>query len=175
MNSKTNYFGINTVYDMTRVAMVTALYVVITAVFSGLSYGPVQFRVAEFLNLLALYNKRYTIAVALGVGISNAIGPLGPIDVVWGSISTFVTMLILYYVARQIKSYTGKLIAGVVIVTLSMVTIAAELPIVLHMSFWGTFWMNWLTVGGGELVVLIGGAVFFYVMNLNLDLHKFLD
>ncbi|WP_282802496.1 QueT transporter family protein [Secundilactobacillus kimchicus] len=175
MNSKTNYFGIATVYDMTRVAIVTALYVVITMVFASLSYGPVQFRVAELLNLLALYNKRYVVAVALGVGISNALGPLGPIDVIWGALSTFVTMLILYYVAQHIRTYANKLVAGVVIVTLSMVTIAAELPIVLHMSFWGTFWMNWLTVGAGELVVLVAGAMFFWILNQQVNLHRILD
>lgn len=175
VNYKTNYYGISTVYDISRVSIVTALYVVITIVFMGLSYGPIQFRVAEMLNLLALYNKRYVVAVSLGVGISNAIGPLGPIDIIWGSFSTFSTMIVLYYVSKHIRNYVGKLIVGVVIVTISTITIAFELPFILHMSFWGTFWVNWLTIGFGELIVLITGAIFFWIINKQVNLNKILD
>lgn len=44
MNSKTNLFGISNVRDLTKAAVVSALYIVITMVFAALSFGPIQFR-----------------------------------------------------------------------------------------------------------------------------------
>ena len=53
MNSKTNLFGISNVRDLTKAAVVSALYIVITMVFAALSFGPIQFRFSEGLNNLA--------------------------------------------------------------------------------------------------------------------------
>ena len=176
MNSKTTHFGINSVHDIARVAVVAALYVVITTVLAAFSFGPVQIRLAEMLNLLAIYNKRYVIAVPLGVAISNLIAsPYGIVDVIWGSLSTFVTMFILYYVARMIKNYYGKLTAGVLIVTFSMCTIALEIAVMSHTAFWPTFWTSWGTIALGEFATMIIGAVLLVLMSLRIDLDKLLN
>lgn len=173
MNSKTTHFGINSVYDVARVAVIAALYVVITMVLAAFSFGPVQIRLAEMLNLLAIYNKRYVIAVPLGVAISNLIAsPYGIVDVIWGSLSTFVTMFILYYIARMIKNYYGKLIAGVLIVTFSMCTIALEIAVLSHSAFWPTFWASWGSIALGEFATMVIGAILLWLMSLTLDLDK---
>ena len=54
-----------TVRDLTHIAIVAALYVVLTIVppFNLISYGPYQFRIAEMFNLLGFYNRKYIIAV----------------------------------------------------------------------------------------------------------------
>ncbi|WP_252899046.1 QueT transporter family protein [Secundilactobacillus odoratitofui] len=101
MNSKTSYFGVDSVYDIARVAVIAALYVVITMVLAAFSFGPVQVRLAEMLNLLAIYNKRYVLAVPIGVALANLSSPYGVVDIVWGSLSTFATMLVFYYVAKS--------------------------------------------------------------------------
>ena len=44
--------------DMTKIAVVAALYLVITLIIAPISYGPIQFRISESLNFLALHNKR---------------------------------------------------------------------------------------------------------------------
>ena len=48
-----------TVRDLTHIAIVAALYVVLTIVppFNLISYGPYQFRIAEMFNLLGFYNR----------------------------------------------------------------------------------------------------------------------
>ena len=62
-----------TVRDLTHIAIVAALYVVLTVVppFNLISYGPYQFRIAEMFNLLGFYNRKYIIAVTLGCVIAN--------------------------------------------------------------------------------------------------------
>ena len=62
-----------TVRDLTHIAIVAALYVVLTIVppFNLISYGPYQFRIAEMFNLLGFYNRKYIIAVTLGCVIAN--------------------------------------------------------------------------------------------------------
>lgn len=172
MNSKTTRFGINSVADIAKVAVIAALYVVITTVLAAFSFGAVQVRLAEMLNLLAIYNKRYVIAVPLGVAISNLASPNGIIDVIWGSLSTFVTMLVLYYVAKHIANFYGKLVAGVLIVTFSMFTIALELAWIGNAAFWPTFWMDWGTIAIGEFISLTIGAILLVLMGLRIDLNK---
>lgn len=39
-----------TVSDLSKMALVTTLYVVITFAFSAISFGPIQFRLAEIFN-----------------------------------------------------------------------------------------------------------------------------
>ena len=60
-----------TVRDLTHIAIVAALYVVLTIVppFNLISYGPYQFRIAEMFNLLGFYNRKYIIAVTLGLSL----------------------------------------------------------------------------------------------------------
>ena len=75
-----------TVRDLTHIAIVAALYVVLTVVppFNLISYGPYQFRIAEMFNLLGFYNRKYIIAVTLGCVIANFFS-FNMIDVVVGS------------------------------------------------------------------------------------------
>lgn len=78
-----------TVRDLTHIAIVAALYVVLTIVppFNLISYGPYQFRIAEMFNLLGFYNRKYIIAVTLGCVIANFFS-FNMIDVVcWQSLN----------------------------------------------------------------------------------------
>ena len=49
----------STVYDMVTIAIVAALYVVLTMTppLNAISYGPMQFRISEMLNFTAFFNK----------------------------------------------------------------------------------------------------------------------
>lgn len=83
-----------TTTDTAKMAVVTGLYVAITIVLSVISFGAIQLRIAEMFNYMPLFNKRYTIAVTLGVAIANLASPLGIVDVLLGSISTLIVLLI---------------------------------------------------------------------------------
>lgn len=83
-----------TTTDVTRMALVTGLYVAVTLVLSVFSFGVIQIRLSEMFNYLSLYNKRYIVAVTAGVALANIASPLGLIDVAVGSVSTLLVLLI---------------------------------------------------------------------------------
>ncbi len=60
-----------TTTDVTRMALVTGLYVAVTLVLSVFSFGVIQIRLSEMFNYLSLYNKRYIVAVTAGVALAN--------------------------------------------------------------------------------------------------------
>ena len=58
---------------MVQIAVVAALYVIVTVVLGPLGSGAIQFRLSELFNFLAFYNKKYIWAVSIGCVISNYI------------------------------------------------------------------------------------------------------
>src|SRR5690625_1331152 len=81
--------------DLTLTGIVAALYVAVTLVLSAISFGAIQLRLSEMFNYLALFHKRYVVAITLGVVIVNFLSsPYGLIDVVIGGLSTFFVLII---------------------------------------------------------------------------------
>ena len=72
---------------LTRVAAVAALYTALTYLLAPISYGPLQFRVAECLVILAVFGWKYVFALTIGCFFANI--PHGPIDMALGTFATF--------------------------------------------------------------------------------------
>ena len=51
---------------LAKMALVTALYVVVTVLLAPLVFGPIQLRLAELFNYLGVFNKRYIWSITLG-------------------------------------------------------------------------------------------------------------
>ena len=148
-------------------AIIAALYVSITFVFSSVSYGPIQFRVAEKLNCLVIYDKRYIWGISLGVLISNFQSSLGIIDITWGTLTTIITLTVVYLVVRTIENTKLKMTVCVLITTILMgFLVAIELTYVLKVPFFYT----WTTVSLGELGVMLIGAFVIYLLGRSVDL-----
>ncbi|MCT1175499.1 QueT transporter family protein [Pediococcus pentosaceus] len=148
-------------------AMIAALYVAITFVFSAISFGPIQFRLAEMLNCLVIYDKRYIWGISLGVLISNMQSSLGIIDITWGTLTTIITLSIVYLVIRKFSDTKVKMGICVAITTVLMgFLVAIELAYVLKVPFFYT----WGTVSLGELGVMLIGAVVIYLLGENVNL-----
>lgn len=84
-----NKFHIN---DLARQAIIAALYVVLTLSIAPVSFGPVQFRISEVMNLLAFYNPINAIGIVVGVFISNMFSPLGIADLVFGTLHSAISL-----------------------------------------------------------------------------------
>ena len=67
-------------YGLAQGAMIAAIYVVLTMVFAPISFGPVQFRIAEALCILPFFTP------AAVPGLCGAM----PLDVVFGSLATLI-------------------------------------------------------------------------------------
>lgn len=144
--------------DLTRFAGVAALYAALTIALSGLSFGPVQFRIAELLTLLCFYRKDYSAALILGCFIANCFSPMALMDMVFGTVATAVAVIPMFYVKNI-------WVASLLPVISNAVIIAVEL----YIAFKEPLWMSMLTVGAGELVVItiVGSPLFRCVLEKN--------
>lgn len=154
--------------NLTKTAIVAALYVAVTLVCAPISYGSIQMRLSEIFNNLAVFNKRYIWALTIGCAIANCFSPLGIIDVIFGSLGTFLMTGLSYLLSKHVKSTTGKLIIAVVVCTLMTWTVALELKYVNHLPFWPTY----LTVAIGELISMTVGAIIIGILSKRIDLTK---
>ncbi len=105
---------------LVTLSLVTAIYVVLTLAIAPLSYGPVQFRLSEVLNLLAFINPVYGIAVTLGCLIANLF-TMNIFDIVFGTLATALSVFLIgksknLIVASLYPTILNAIIVGWVIV-----------------------------------------------------------
>ena len=80
---------------ITKTAIISALYSVLTLVFAPISYGVIQLRISEVLTVLPKFSKSSILGLTIGCFISNYIGmsfmgTTGIIDVIFGTLATFL-------------------------------------------------------------------------------------
>lgn len=136
---------------LTRTAIIAAIYAVVTVAIAPLSYMGVQFRISEILVLLAVFDPLYIGGLTLGCLIANLLGPNGPLDVILGTLATFISVYAIYLTGKIVKNYRAKLLIASIWPTLFngliigwMLNILYGFPLVLSMG----------QVALGELVVI---------------------
>ena len=77
---------------LTRSAVIAAAYLVLTLPLAQIAFGPIQFRLAEALTVLAAITPSAIPGLFVGCLISNLMNPqnLGPVDIVFGSLATLL-------------------------------------------------------------------------------------
>ena len=75
-------------YKIALSALIAALYAGLAMALAPLSFGPVQFRVAEALTLLPFFVPEAVSGLFAGCLLSNLLGGFGLADVVLGSAAT---------------------------------------------------------------------------------------
>ena len=154
--------------DLVLFASVAAIYIVLTLVLGSLSYGPIQFRIAEALVLLCFYNKKYFLPLTLGCFISNLTSPFGIYDIIFG---TTATVLSLFFISKSknivIASFYPVLFNGLIV--------SAEISIMNGVLDWNVFIFNFATIALGEFVcVTIIGVILFSLLVKNKEVMKLL-
>ena len=71
-------------------AAVAALYVVLTLIFAPISFGSVQFRIAEILTILPLLTPAAVPGLFVGCLLGNILGGAIIWDIVFGSLATLI-------------------------------------------------------------------------------------
>jgi uncharacterized membrane protein len=79
-----------TTKNMTIVAMIAAIYVLLTYLFAPLSFNYIQFRVSEVLTVLPFFTPLAIPGLFIGTIISNFLSPTGIYDVIFGSLATLL-------------------------------------------------------------------------------------
>ncbi len=129
-----------------KLSLVAALYVILTISIAPLSYGPIQIRFSEILVLLAFYDKRYISSLTIGCLIANLLSPLGLVDIVVGTLGTFISV---YFV-----SISKNLFIATLWPTIFCIPVVFLLHIILGLPFW--FYLFGFMIGEFISVTLIG-------------------
>lgn len=142
-------------------AMIAGIYAVLTLVISPIAYSQIQFRLSEIMVFLAFYNYRYIPGLTIGCILANLFSPLGMLDVVFGTLSTLLVCIAMYYAKnRYLAAMLGAIITGIII--------GGEL----WYAYQITFVINAIYVAVGELIVLVIGTLVFKVLEKN---KRFMD
>ncbi|HAT02430.1 MAG TPA: transporter [Oribacterium sp.] len=75
---------------LSQAAMTAAIYVVLTIVFSAISFGDVQLRIAEMLTILPMFTPVAIPGLFLGCLIANILGGAVLADILFGSLATLI-------------------------------------------------------------------------------------
>ena len=133
-------------------AVIAALYTVLTLALPVLSFGPIQFRLAEGMTVLAWLCPEAIPGLTLGCFLSNLIGSPYALDWIMGTLATLIAALL---TARCRKKWLAPL-PPVVLNTLLVGAVIAYEETGLTAAFPATWAINGLTVGAGEAIACYG-------------------
>lgn len=122
---------------ITRAAVIAALYAALVLVFQPISFGPVQFRVAEALALLPYLMPEAIPGLFVGCAIANIFGGLGLIDIFLGSAATLLAAIVTYFAPNKIVAALPPVVANGVIVG-AYISFIAEMPMPLAILYVAT-------------------------------------
>jgi uncharacterized membrane protein len=86
---------------LTFAALVAAVYAVVTILTASFAYGPIQFRIAEALCILPFFMPFTTWGLFVGCILSNTIRPVGPLDMIFGSLATLGCCLCIAAIGKR--------------------------------------------------------------------------
>ena len=163
MSDSNNQYRFTT-RSIVRAGLIAAIYVVLTLIFQPISFGAIQFRIAEALTLLPILTVDAVPGLFIGCLLANWLGGGIWFDVVLGSIATLLAALC----SRKFRSkpllaaifpavFNGMIVGPVVY--FAYVRAPGD-PVSV-----GTLLFNMVTVAFGELVVCYAlGLPFLYAL-----------
>ena len=150
-----------TVKEISKLAVIAAIYTVVTVILAPISYGNIQVRLSEALTLLPFYLGTPTaISLCLGCMLANYLGGTSIIDIVFGSLLTLIAGL---FTAKARNIYT----AGIYPVLFNAFGVA----LILHYTIKLPYLLTVLYVGSGQFISIY--IVGFSLMKL-LERHDIL-
>ena len=143
---------------ITSAGGVAALYAALTAAIAPISYGPVQFRIAEVLCILPFFFPSAVPGLFVGCIIANLLSPYGILDIAAGSAASLIAALWTMHIGRARKTSAAiKALACFPPVIVNALIIGAVIAWTTAgggAAFWPAFAVNGLQVGLGQFAVL---------------------
>lgn len=144
---------------ITQAAVIAALYVVLVVVFNYISFGPIQFRVAEALTILPYFTPAAIPGLFIGCILANVIGGAVIWDIIFGSIATLIGAVFTYLLRKKSKFLAPlpPVLANTIIV-----------PWVLKYAYGAEemVWFMAVTVGIGEILACyVLGMILLFAFN----------
>lgn len=148
---------------MTLSSIIGALYAVITIFTAPISYGALQFRAAEALNVLPLFFPESILGLTIGCLISNFFTPGNVLlDTTLGTLGTLLASVTAYLIGRFIKKEPLRVIIGI-LPAIIFNAILVPFTFLAVSELQEAYFIEMAWVGLGQLGVLtILGIPFYY-------------
>lgn len=149
----------NSVHLLAFNALAAAVYAALTMALGFMSYGGVQFRVAEVLCLLPFFFPGLSWGLFIGCLIANLMSPAGMLDVVFGSLTTLASCLCIEMLGKGEKtSWWRGVLACFCPVFFNALIVGAVLAFTLAepgMAFGAAFVLFSGQIAFGELTIML--------------------
>lgn len=146
--------------QITRAALIAAVYVALTLALAPVSFGPVQLRLSEALTVLPILTPAAIPGLFVGALVSNAVAsPFGLVDAILGSLLTLVAAVL----TRRLRRNTFlALLAPVVVNAIGVpayIVFMTQLPsLPVGPVVLSPYWAAVATIGAGEAVAVFGAG-----------------
>jgi uncharacterized membrane protein len=142
-----------TTTQVVRTAVIAALYALFTVAIAPLSYGPIQFRVAEAFKVFVLFDPLYALGIGIGTFFGNLASPfVGPWELIFMPLTDMAGGVLAYFLNR----WTGRRFP---IAALAFYAITTSLSVGLMLTVLGAggFWILAGSVAVSEIIILTTG------------------
>ena len=164
---------------LVQAGVIAAIYAALTLLASSLNlaYGPVQFRISEFLTVLPMFTPAAIPGLTIGCFLANLASPFGAADWIFGTLAT-LSAAVLSYLCRKIAVKGVAILVPLWPVVSNALIIGVELACFSDAGFgfahfhWAAFGYNALTVGAGELIICYALGLPFAVFLQKTNLAK---
>lgn len=146
-----------------RTAVIAALYAILTLALAPISYGPLQFRVAESLTLLPILFLEAVPGLTIGCLIANIFSAYGWYDMVFGTLATLFAAALTRFIATRKKLSQTELMP--IFASFPPIFVnALILPVIwlLFMGDTGYFINVWTILATQSAVIFILGLPLYY-------------
>lgn len=165
----------NKYFDVKNIALngiVAGLYAVITIACGPLSYNFAQFRFSELLNLLVFFNPSFTVGLTVGCLLANIFSTVGPIDILFGTLSTLIACLLMVGYSKLIKNLFSvgfiPCLINAIVVPFTIVVSTMGTPAYEPLTIGSYFMMfGWVFLGEFVCIVAVGYPLFFFLSKKN--------
>ncbi len=142
-----------TTTQVVRVAVIAALYAVFTVAIAPLSYGPIQFRVAEAFKVFVLFDPLYALGIGIGTFFGNLASPfVGPWELIFMPLTDMAGGLLAWWLFQLLRRRLPLIPLAVYAITTSV-----AVGLMLTVLGAGGFWLLAGSVAISELIILIAG------------------
>ena len=138
-----------TLRRIVRAGVIASAYIGLTYALAPISFGQLQFRVAEALTVLPILYPEAVPALFIGCFLANIIGPYGILDIVLGSLTTLLA-------AALTRMFRKSAIAYFWPIALNAFIVSAYLSLLAETK--ASYWAFVLSIGISEAasVLLVG-------------------
>ena len=112
-----------------RIAIIAALYAVITLLIAPIAYNALQFRISEAIKVFVLFDPWLAVGIGIGTFISNLASPNGPLDLTLMPLTDILGGLLVWAVYKLLLRRKAPALAMALYALTTSLAVSAMLAI----------------------------------------------